>query len=129
MIPYWYVGFMNRKPEDKGAWFSFLTDDEFAHVLCMGFDPLANTWVVYDPSYFGVSITLLAADDPIVTALIEEVPRWLKWNAEKTEPVRTFGLTWCVPAVCRVIGVRSCALRPRALYRDLVRKGATPWVR
>lgn len=33
---------------------------------------------------------------------------------------------WCAPAVAHLLGIRSCALVPIQLYRDLLRRGATP---
>lgn len=123
MIREWYIGFHGDYPGRSYRWYDVFTCKDFRHVLVMGYDLEAEAWVVFDPSSKRYALEVYPKDAEMVANIMQWVPRWLVLP-EKEKEIRTFGLTWCVKAVCRVIGFRSCALRPKGLYHDLVRHGA-----
>lgn len=123
MIREWYIGFHGDYEGRACAWYDVFTCKDFRHVLAMGFDASAGVWVVFDPSSRRYALEVYPKDSEMIAKIFDFVPRWLVWP-EKDMPVRTYGMTWCVQAVCRIIGFRSCALRPRGLYHDLIKHGA-----
>jgi hypothetical protein len=94
------------------------------HVSVFGFDPAAGVYVVMDPHHSHTEINLLrpsAFDIWIVQAVPgNEV---LRIDAQQRTRFWFPGL-WCVGMVKRVVGLRSGALSPAGLRRDLLRAGA-----
>lgn len=96
----------------------------FGHVFAFGFDPGCGVWIVFDPMRRSTAITLLPP---------WEFDAWLKGAIDACEvyriqardetPVWAAGL-WCVGAVKRLVGLKSGALSPAGLRRDLLRAGA-----
>ena len=94
------------------------------HVSVFGFDTQAGVYVVMDPHHSWTEIDILrpAAFDVWIATMARgnEVYRI-------TQQRRTriwFPGLWCVGAVKRVVGLRSGALSPAGLKRDLLRAGA-----
>ena len=95
----------------------------FKHVAAVAYVPDIRVWVTYDVGFFGTRITMVPKGQE------HQFNNWIegctlvvmmkKNFMRKSPPV--FG--WCVPAIKRLIGVKSSALRPDALYRHYLRDG------
>lgn len=122
--PEFYVIFPSR--EKRVSWVDFLTDPVFRHVSVAKVDPKRGDWTFLDAGPDGVIIEnfrLGPVDDDLARELFSE-EAILRVSPGKG-PV--FGSRWlpsCVTAVKHVIGSPSRALRPAALWRDLVKNGA-----
>lgn len=94
------------------------------HVFAFGFDPGCGVWIIVDPMRRSTAITLLPPwefDAWLVGAIATfDVYRI---EARDQTPVWAPGL-WCVGAVKRLVGLKSGALSPAGLRRDLLRAGA-----
>lgn len=123
MIERWYIGFTSRP---RQHWFDLFTHRDYRHVVALRFDPVCGVWIYYDVAVNGTVLQVYPQGSKIISAVIAEVPRWLAIDGQAGN--YRFGLwrLYCVPAVKSLIGLRSCALRPKALYRDLVKAGAVP---
>ena len=119
----WYIGFTARP---RKHWFDVFTSKNFRHVLALSYDPACEVWLYYDVGLNGTYIDSFPKGSPVIAALIAEVPRWLKTNVRQTLYPRGLWRFYCVPAIKSLVGLKSCALTPKGLYRDLVKAGAIP---
>ena len=120
----WYAAFFDG---ERKRWWWRLCRPGFRHVLAFGYSAQADAWLIYD-------VTLLRT---YVCAIRPEVfDAWLQGlpthrtivrldHPVDAPPASRLGF-WCVPAVAHLLGVKTRALRPQALYRDLIAHGATP---
>lgn len=95
----------------------------FKHVSAYAFLPVSRVWLIFDVSLERVSpvvvpdggefswLMSLCADAELVS-----MPRR---NGGRMLPL--FG--WCVPAIAHLLGLRTWALRPDALYRYCLAHG------
>lgn len=120
-----YVMFMGHERESPLDVFS---PPGFRHVLAFWFDARNETWIIYNVCGDRTAISLLHG---------QEFDRWLAIrrragsrilkvppgidNAKRLLRAPFF----CVSAVAHVVGTKSRALRPVALWRDLLKEGAT----
>ena len=121
----WYVAFFNGP---QRYWWSPLCRDGFRHVAAFAHDAQAGVWILYDVTLNRTIIRALSSDQ--MDAWVDALPAHrliLKFEApdEPPEPGLRLGF-WCAPAIAHVVGVRSRALRPEALCRDLLAQGARP---
>ncbi len=126
----WHIAFW--KHQKRRYWFQRLfARGPYFHVSALGYSARCNMWVLYAPDTNGTRIKLLHNDDSFlalldvhrkhadmltVTAAGDERPRHTIWRPGH----------YCVPAIIRLLGVRSGALTPGGLYSDLVAMGAKP---
>ena len=116
----WIVIF---NPVTTCGWSKWLSFGHFKHVAAMAYVPQARMWVTYDVGRFGNRVTIVPKGQEAQFAEWVEgctlviMPR--RYNAARFPPI----LGWCVPAVRRLIGLRSGALRPTTLYRHCLRDG------
>lgn len=121
----WYVAFFN---DERRHWWSPLCRDGFRHVAAFGVDAEAGVWLLYDVTLNRTILRALSAER--LHAWVDALPanaRILHFETPR-DPVGTdlrVGF-WCAPAIAHLVGVRSRALRPEALYRDLLAQGARP---
>lgn len=122
---YWTLVFARRSAT---RWGSLLACGRYKHVRAYAYVPFLHVWVFYDVAISGTSI-VIAADGDAALGMI------LAWSEDADrikirrgpEPMRNppvFG--YCVPSMKRLIGLRSGALRPDALWRDCLKAGGTP---
>lgn len=121
----WYVAFYGV---DRKRWWDHLSPPGFYHVVAFAYCAHAERWVIYDvtrdrtlirtytPAAFMLWLAGLPRGRTIV--LFDGVDR-------EARPAHRLGF-WCATAVAHLVGVRSRALRPIALYRDLLAQGARP---
>jgi len=123
----WYAAFYG---DQDRWWWDKICSPGFRHVAAFTYYPGPDVWVIYDVTFNRTNIRVISRTEWMVwiqslpdhrTILRAEIPEdpwprpwWLKL---------TF---WCAPAVAHLMGIRSRALRPQALYRDLLVHGATP---
>ncbi len=94
------------------------------HVYAFAHDPFADVWIVVDPHFRWTEIYALKAG--------EQFDRWVRIVSEGADIYRLRGRGnapvlpgwFCVAQVKRLIGLRSGALSPEGLRRDLLRAGA-----
>lgn len=96
----------------------------WGHVYAFALDPRTGVWIVIDPHLRWTRVFALT-DGP-------EFDRWVVGVAAGADIYRIqgrgqapVGAGWfCVGTVKRLVGLRSGALSPRGLRRDLLRAGA-----
>ena len=93
----------------------------WGHVLA--FAPAGDHWVVIDPHLTFTEVYTLGPDefDAWITDLTRHATVW-RIDGDRRAPLLA-GL-WCVGTVKRLLGLRSGALSPEGLKRDLLRAGA-----
>lgn len=121
----WYVAFFGAT---RDHWWDRLSPPGFEHVLAFAYAAHAERWVVYDVGRDRTVIRTLTAD--AFTRWIAGLPAGrtivhFEAGDAPAPPANRVGF-WCSIAVAHLVGVRSRALRPVALYRDLLAQGARP---
>jgi hypothetical protein len=119
----WLVFFGPAPP----GWWSLLCRKPFQHVAAIGYDPDLDVWLSFDPRRDRLILEVLRPGPEIDRRLGEfahtcdpHVLRFTPRNDRRMSPA----FFSCVGAVKALLGIRSCALVPAQLYRDLVRNGA-----
>jgi hypothetical protein len=119
----WFVVFSEDSPK---WWVRWLAWGRFKHVSVFGKVERSGAWVFYDVWLNRAQIMVVGdweADAAIgyyaSQGVIVRFPRLL---ADDHELSLRPGL-WCVPAVAHILGIRSCALRPDRLFRQILAKG------
>lgn len=122
--PEQWVLVFDRKP--LNWWLGWLVWGKYKHVRAYGYVPFLHVWLFYDATFAGIEMWVAADGEP-ARAMIG------KWIAGDTTLVlmprrahanrSTFTAMsgWCVPAVKRLIGLRSSALRASSLFADCMR--------
>lgn len=118
----WLVFFRDRP---QRGWWDIGTHPGWRHVSAAAWFPMAQAWIFYDPTMKATAI--VALQEPHSGRLMQQ---WVddataivrfKSRAERGIAPAFFG---CVAAVKALLGLRSCALSPRALHRHLLACGA-----
>lgn len=97
---------------------------EFKHVSAVGWVDAAQCWLFYDPTFTRTQI--LTIPDHLGAAAYCSVAvgnAVLRMPVQERRGTARLGF-WCVPAIKHLIGLRSGALRPDALWRDCLANGA-----
>ena len=110
-------------------WLSLIALGRHKHVRAYAYVPFLHVWIFFDPAFSGTSIVLASNSEA----------EWLigSWaiNADLVSvikpPLRDCDLPpavlgFCVPQIKRLLGIRSRALRPSALYRHVMAHGGKP---
>lgn len=122
----WFVVF-HRKAASR--LFSLLAFGEFKHVSAFGYCPGFKVWLIYDVQWSGTRLKLLAnteAGKRAIGAWVEDCDI-LKIAHQRQTPGFSSRLGfYCVTAAKHLIGLRCVAVRPDALYRQIIRNGGTP---
>lgn len=119
----WYVAFW---PESTRWWANWLSFGRFRHVSAFGWVSQAQCWLFFEVMSNRTEIRAVpAAFERHALAPILDHCTVLKMPALDRGDLRVKlkpGF-WCVPAVAHLIGLRSCALRPDALFRHCLAHG------
>lgn len=126
-IPRWYIMF--EGPRERRFLIDVFTGPGFRHCLAFAFDPGGERWLIYDVTRRGTAILALTGaqfPDWLTTMKVRERARVLQYDLPDHAPHRFWLQTgmWCVTAIIHLVGLRSSAWRPAALWRDLIRAGA-----
>jgi len=119
----WYVAFWGL---ERLGWWDVFTRPGFRHVMAFAFSSHAERWLVYDVTR---DRTFVRAYRPEAFDLwIGSIPEEATVLKVPAEPIgrRSYqrAAFICTTAVKHLLGLRSRALRPHALYRDLMASGA-----
>src|ERR1019366_9812065 len=102
-------------------WLNYVPVGRFRHVRAFACVPDINTWIFYDPALD--RHTLHVARGEAAKVLMADFMRGAAVVGmpvvKRKSLVPRFG-GWCVPAIKALIGLRSGALRPDALWRECV---------
>lgn len=130
--PRWWVLSFGRKADQW--WIEWLVPGKYKHVRAAAPLPELGGWIFYDVHLGGTSI-IVAANGPeaeIVWSQFRRDSDLLRFHVKpgaKCSPFYSifsrFGFGFfCAPAIKHLLGLRSGALRPTALYRDCLAAGA-----
>lgn len=119
----WFISFKRSTPIRIAQWLTI--GQEFKHVSCFGFIPATGCWLFHDwcstdtglwvvPDQDADRMLSRAQDDAVIVRFVP--PLFITRDRFK------IGM-WCVPSVAHLTGVNSCALRPDALFRDVLAQG------
>lgn len=119
----WYVAFFDG--ETPHWWWSFCRPG-FRHVCAFAYDAEQRVWLLYDVALVRTHIRALSSDQMDAWVLALPAHRSiLLAPVDDRPPAHRIGF-WCTTAVAHLLGRRARALRPQALYRDLLASGARP---
>jgi hypothetical protein len=121
----WLVFF--AEPRDPAWWARYLLRSGFRHVYAVSWYADQERWVEFNPTSTGTVIRLWKAEDfpNRLAALLNESTAVLR-VASRTDRWNASASAYCVGAVKSLLGIRSGALTPYGLYRDLLARGAEP---
>lgn len=120
----WYVAFFNGP---QRYWWSPLCREGFRHVAAFAYDAEQAVWLLYDVTLERTHIRALSSEQ--MDAWVDNLPahrRIVYFEPKAVKPPAVRIGFWCAPAVAHAVGAASRALRPEALYRDLLAQGARP---
>lgn len=115
----WFVVFKRRS---RGR-ITNMIPGRFKHVLAFAFMPAVRAWLFVEFAWQGGTAVAIVPND-IADRYLSRASHnavVVKVRAGRAGMPR-WGL-WCVPAIAHVTGIRSCALRPDAFFRDCLRHG------
>jgi hypothetical protein len=107
------------------TWWVRAIPGRFKHVSVFAYAPNCSIWLFYEVSINGTRLILLpnGQHEETLSAITAE-SSVLKFKRLPTpNPVIRPGF-WCVTAISHLLGLPSGALRPDALWRQLLREGA-----
>lgn len=119
----WFVVFHEDSPR---WWIRLLACGRFKHVSAFGAVKHAGMWVFYDFNTDRSRVYVVPddlADDAIAHFTAGAVIVRLAKPLGGETNINLRSGWWCVPAVAHILGLRSCALRPDALFRDVLAHG------
>jgi hypothetical protein len=118
----WTVVF-HRKAENW--FFGAIAMGRFKHVSAFAFIPELGIWTIYDVGFRRTRLVHLADTDHAKTILAHIVKGNCTVTIEPSEdrlPLMRWGL-FCTTAVAHLVGLGCVAVRPDALYRQMVKAG------
>lgn len=113
--------------EARTRWLGWLAMGRYKHVRAYTYVPFLHHWIFYDVHLRGVDL-FTAEDGP---PALDVIRVWTQ-NADlvmvprETSPQVSVMFSFCVPAMKKLLGIRSSALRPDALYAHCIANGCTP---
>lgn len=124
-VSFWYVAFI---PAGVRWWWDYLSPQEFRHVLAFGYIGYSDSWAVVNPGVAHTGVFMIPDSEfPAYLGSLKAIgAKILKTQVISDAKYSARLGNWCTQTVSRLIGVRSSAWRPVALYRDLLRAGAEP---
>ena len=120
-IVYWNVIFQTNPREH---WWDWLTCHQWRHCCAYGWN--ADRWIVFDvaDTRSRIHVMLDAEFDVWLSQRMEKATAVVKFPTQMGGGLRARVGLWCVTSIKHLLGLGSSALRPKALFRDLVRQGA-----
>lgn len=118
----WLVLFC--EPRDP-AWWARIFRPGFRHVYAVSWYADQERWVEFNPSRYGTVIRIWNNEQfpGVLAQMLEETTVVLR-VASRRDRMHTAPFAYCVAAMKALLGVRSWALTPHGLYRDLIARGA-----
>lgn len=119
----WFVVF--HEASDRW-WVNLLAWGRFKHVSVFGKVERTGAWIFHDLHADRTHMMVVGDwEADIAIAYYDQcgpIVRFPRLLSDASGFVARPGF-WCVPAVAHIIGLRTCALRPDALYRQVLAKG------
>ena len=122
----WFVVFHRHTPSRLLA---LIALGCFKHVSAFAYCPGFKLWLLYDTSLSGTRIVLLSHGEIAKASLVKYTNNCaiVKIASRRVHMGWSSRLAfYCVPAVKHLIGLRCVAMRPDALYRQILRSGGVP---
>jgi hypothetical protein len=109
----------------RRAWWANVLRPGFRHIAAMSWYAAEQRWVYFDPACSGTVIRILTADEApaLIDRLLAQSSAVLR-VASRHDRGNAPAVCFCVGQVKALLGVRSRALTPYGLYRDLLARGA-----
>jgi hypothetical protein len=112
------------EPADP-AWWARVLRPGFRHVYAVSYFADQQRWVYFDPSRFRTSIELFSEEQaPEALARLMAPATAILRVASRADRLNAPTFPWCVGQIKALLGIRSRACTPHALYRDLLARGA-----
>lgn len=96
----------------------------WGHVLAFAYDPVAEVWMVVDPHVRWTEVFALKRGAQFDRWVADLATRADIWRLQGRGQAPVLPGWFCVAQVKRLVGLRSGALSPAGLRRDLQRAGA-----
>lgn len=119
----WFVVFHADNPN---RWVRWLALGRFKHVSVFGKVARANAWVFFDYQMDRSRIFVVGEHEADILIGNYASGTTVVRMARQIVPSLNMALSiggWCVPAVAHLLGLRGCALRPDALFRQCLAHG------
>lgn len=102
---------------------SLLACGRYKHVLAFGYVEEFDAWLFFDLRFRHLDIQIARGEGArqLMAAYIDDATL-VGIPARATGGTLALGF-WCVPAIAKLIGLNSGALRPDALFRDCLAQG------
>lgn len=122
----WHVCFYSA-PECRW-WWEWRLPAGFGHVMAFGYSVYSDRWLIYEVTHARTLMLALHPADFVdwLAGLPDNKTILRVGVATKPEAPHLRVGFWCTRAVAHLLGFRSRALRPVALYRELLARGAVP---
>jgi hypothetical protein len=107
---------------DSPAWWARFLRPGFRHVYAVSYFADQERWVCVDPARNRLMVELFTAEQaPRVLARMMETAGAVLRVASRRDRLNAPAFGFCGGAMKALLGIRSWALTPRGLYRDLLR--------
>jgi hypothetical protein len=110
---------------DSPAWWARFLRSGFRHVYAVSYFADQERWVCVDPARNRLMVELFTAEQaPRVLARMMETAGAVLRVASRRDRLNAPAFGFCGGSMKALLGIRSWALTPRGLYRELLRRGA-----
>jgi hypothetical protein len=108
-------------------WFDWLARRRMKHVVIFGYVAETNVWIHYNVNYFRTIVEMMPPCVEVDTLLraYQRMGPMLRVRPGTHHRFASHFFFYCVTAAKHLLAVKSGALTPYGLYRDLVALGAT----
>lgn len=118
----WLIFFLEP---DGPAWWARVLRPGFRHLCAVSRYDSADRWLYFHPARTGTSIQIFTDEQikVVITDLLARSSVVLR-VASRQERRNAPAMVFCVAEIKALLGIRSRALTPYRLYRDLIARGA-----
>ena len=111
-------------PNSTRAWVNRLVPGFYKHVSSVAWFESAQCWIFFDPGLERTQVLALSEDDGVdAYGRLAGPCGVMRVKVNRSAGPWRFGI-FCVPQIKHLLGIRSGALRPDALWRHLAANGA-----
>lgn len=110
---------------DGPAWWARALRPGYRHVCAASWYAAEERWVYFNPARPGTTVAIFTAEQfaPLLEQLLARSSAVLR-AASRYERGAAPAAAFCVGEIKALLGIRSWALTPYGLYRDLLARGA-----
>lgn len=119
----WMIGFGPCK--DMARFWRLFTREGFQHCFAMRLDPHTNVWLFFEWSGWGTNVESMGYEEGLnlMAWLSDNGGTMLSVEATREKYSAFPKLTWCVPAIAHLLGIKTAAITPWQLFCALRQKG------